>query len=435
MNKIIKEFRAVHFENMLEAGSLSFTFAVIILILIPLYIWFIPPFMVLWGIIWILENRKKKIHFHSENRFPVFLFFLFIAFYLWQLAGILYSDDTNTGWNTFLSRLSLFLFPLVLLIPGEKIKKNGISLLKIFAGSTTLFIIICFGYALYNSISFQNGVFLFNPHPAKEYWMNYFYGFYFSVNQHPSYLAMYVIMSGFISFESWFNTSLRMKKRIGWLVNGIFLMISLYFLSSRSGLLAVVVLIPVYLFFKVYKRKKLITGFAILVLLSILFFVVRTNERVSIGMGEISKESFFQRDGRISIWESALHTIRHNLILGVGIGDVKTELMKEYQRRGDQNLIENHYNVHNQYLEILLENGIIGLTFFLSILVVMFYFAFSERNVLYSLFIIMMVIFFLFETVLNRLQGVTFFSLFSFLLIHINNNNQIMPVDIQKQEE
>ncbi len=251
--------------------------------------------------------------------------------------------------------------------------------------------------------------------------------------QHPSYLAMYVIMSVFISFESWFDTSLRMKKRIGWLVNGIFLLISLYFLSSRSGLLAVVVLIPVYFFLKVYKRKKLITGFAILILLLILFFVVRTNERVSIGMDEISKESFFQRDGRISIWESAIHLIRHNLILGVGIGDVKAELMKEYQRRGDQNLIENHYNVHNQYLEILLENGIIGLILFLSILGVMFYIAFSERNILYCLFIIMMVIFFLFETVLNRLQGVTFFSLFSFLLIHINNNNQIMPVDIQKQ--
>ena len=420
---------------MLEAGSLSLAFAVIILILIPLYIWFVPPFMVLWGMIWILENRKKKIHSISENRFPVILFFLFIAFYLWQLAGILYSDDTGTGWNTFLSRLSLFLFPLVLLIPGEKIKKNGISLLKIFAASTTIFIIICFGYAFYNSISFRNGVFLFNPHPAKEYWMNYFYGFYFSVNQHPSYLAMYVIISGFISFESWFDTSLKMKKRIGWLVNGIFLMISLYFLSSRSGLLAVVVLIPVYLFLKVYKRKKLIAGFAILILLLILFLVVRTNERISIGMDEISKESFFKRDGRIYIWESAIHSVRHNLILGVGIGDVKKELMKEYQLLGDQNLIQNRYNVHNQYLEILLENGIIGLTLFISIMIFMFYIAFTERNILYGLFIIMIVIFFLFETVLNRLQGVTFFSLFSFLLIHINYNHQIMPISIQKQEE
>jgi O-antigen ligase len=244
---------------------------------------------------------------------------------------------------------------------------------------------------------------------------------------------MYVIISGFISFESWVDTSLRMKKRIGWLVNGIFLMISLYFLSSRSGLLAVVVLIPVYLFLKVYKRKKLIAGFAILILLSILFLVVRTNERVSIGMDEISKESFFQRDGRIYIWESAIHSVRHNLILGVGIGDVKAELMKEYQLLGDQNLIQNRYNVHNQYLEILLENGIIGLTLFISIMIFMFYIAFTERNVLYGLFIIMMVIFFLFETVLNRLQGVTFFSLFSFLLIHINYDNQKIPVDIQKR--
>jgi O-antigen ligase len=225
-----------------------------------------------------------------------------------------------------------------------------------------------------------------------------------------------------------------MRKRIGWLVNGCFLLVSLYFLSSRSGLLAVIILAPVYLFLKVYKNRKLVTGFAILLLLMILIFAIRTNERVSIGMNEDSKELFFQKDGRISIWTSALHLIRHNLILGVGIGDVKAELSKEYQKRGDQNLISNHYNAHNQYLEILLENGIIGAILFLSIVGVMFYIAFSEKNVLYIIFNIMMVVFFLFETILYRLQGVTFFSLFSFLLIHINSNKQTMQVNIQKTE-
>lgn len=416
-------------KNILENRTLSYFILAIVLILIPLYIRFIPPFMVLWGISWIMESCMSKQYFNKENRFQNWLFILFITFYLWQAVGIFYSDDVITGRNTLFSRLSLFLFPLVLLIPGKKIEKNIGILLKIFAGSTSLFIVICFGHALYSSLFLQNGALMFNPHPQKEYWMNFFYGSYFSINQHPSYLAMYVILSGFISFESWFDNTASKWKRFAWLLNGIILAISLYFLSSRSGFLAIFIMVPVYIIKKYYKHHKLITVVSILLMLVFSFFIVRTNERVKIGLSEIANETFLSRDGRISIWSSAFQSIRNNLIFGVGIGDVKTELMKEYIRQGDQNLIQNRYNVHNQYLEILMENGIIGLALFLSILGVMLYIAFSERNTLYYSFTIMMLIFFLFETVMERLQGVSFFALFSFLLIYASSDKQSVKID------
>jgi O-antigen ligase len=148
---------------------------------------------------------------------------------------------------------------------------------------------------------------------------------------------------------------------------------------------------------------------------------------VKITLNSISNGSFKQnatKDGRVIIWSSALRIIRNNLMIGVGIGDVRAELMKEYQRLGDQNLIENNYNAHNQFLEILLEDGIIGLVFFMTILICMFIIMISEKNLLYGLFIIMMLFFFMFETVLYRLAGVSFFALFSFLLIHTSSKKQ-----------
>jgi O-antigen ligase len=426
MSNIAKESKSILLKNILDSGTLSFYFAIMVLIVMPLYIWLVPPFMILWGISWIIENRKIKFKFDKEHRLQNWLLILFVVLYLWQLIGILYSTDVKTGWNTLISRLSLLLFPIVLFRPGKKIELNANILLKIFAGSTSLFILICYGYALYNSLSFHYGFFIFNPHPAEEYWMNYFYGSYFSINEHPSYLAMYAILSGFISFESSFDHSLGKWKRIGWLLNGILLIISLYFLSSRSGLLTIIILVPVYMVKKFFRTNKLISISALLLLLVFSILVVCTNERVKIGIGELSSDSFLAKDGRISIWSSALHSIRRNLIFGVGTGDVKAELMKEYSRRGDQNLIQNRYNVHNQYLEILMENGIIGLTIFLTILGAIFYSSFSEKNTIYYLFISMMLIFFLFETVMERLQGISFFALFSFLLIYSGkNSNQL----------
>jgi hypothetical protein len=44
----------------------------------------------------------------------------------------------------------------------------------------------------------------------------------------------------------------------------------------------------------------------------------------------------------------------------------------------------------------------------------------SEKNFYMLLFLIMIIIFFLFESMLNRLAGVSFFSLFSTLLIHLD---------------
>jgi O-antigen ligase len=105
--------------------------------------------------------------------------------------------------------------------------------------------------------------------------------------------------------------------------------------------------------------------------------------------------------------------------MGVGTGDASDELKKEFKNRGYINGYYDNLNAHNQFLEILLENGLIGLILFLTILGYMSYIAISQRNILSGLFIIMMFVFFMFETVLNRLSGISFFAFLSFLLIHI----------------
>ncbi len=81
-------------------------------------------------------------------------------------------------------------------------------------------------------------------------------------------------------------------------------------------------------------------------------------------------------------------------------------------------------NAHNQFLEVLLENGVIGLLIFIIIFAVMLYISFLEKNILYGIFTLMIIMFFMFETVLYRLAGVTFFSLFSFILLYVPHNKE-----------
>lgn len=176
------------------------------------------------------------------------------------------------------------------------------------------------------------------------------------------------------------------------------------------------------------EQKGKINGYGYFITLAVVaisfvfFSLLSTNDRVKLGLKAISNDTLKQsaiKDGRPIIWRSAIQVIRNHLIFGVGIGDVKTELMTEYQKTGNKDLIEKQYNVHNQFLEILLEDGMVGLLLFMALVIFMFWIAFSRKSVLYLLFLVMIILFFTFETVLYRFAGVSFFSLFSFTLLHL----------------
>jgi O-antigen ligase len=215
-------------------------------------------------------------------------------------------------------------------------------------------------------------------------------------------------------------------RRVTWLIILIVFFFALYFLSSRAGILAAIILFPVYLLYKLYKKvsKWIILGALTAIILAFIV-IAGTNDRLSYTFEGISlKENLvkvFEKDVRCSIWKSAISVIKHNMVTGVGIGDASTELKKEFINQGYSYGYYNDLNAHNQYLEVLLENGLIGLVIFSCILGYMLFVSISEKNLIYGLFILMILIFFSFESVLNRLAGITFFSLFSFLLIHIKS--------------
>jgi len=423
MNKIITKLLS---DNLLKRGYFSFVCALLSVIILPIHVKYLPPFMIMWGICWILENYSRfNIIWNSKTAYKL-LFIMFVAYYLWQAVGILYSTDIKMGLLNLFGRLALILFPLVLFSPGETVQNKANILVRIFALSTFLFILLCFGYALYRSVSLQNGLWTFNPHPAQYPWLSYFYSSELTISQHPSYIAMYVLLSVFICFESWFDHSVKFQYRILWLILGFLLLISMYFLSSRAGILISLILIPFYIIYKFNRlRKGKFIWIVVILIVILLIPLVLKNKRVDYLYGEVfNKQVDYQRkkDPRFLIWGSTLNIVRQNLLLGVGIGDVRTELAKEYERIGEVEMAKERLNAHNQFLEVLLENGIIGSVLFISIFICMTFIAISDKNLLYGLFIIIIFAFFLFESILYRFAGVSFFSLFSFLLLHIPKN-------------
>ena len=415
LNKILPE-------NLIKRGYFTFIFALLSLVILPIHVQYLPPFMIMWCLSWIIENfllRNEKWNLKTPHKV---LFLLFISYYIWQAVGLIYTSDTKQGLLNLFGRLSLVLFPMVLIFPGEMIKDKINMLARVFAGSTFIYMLICFTNSLFRSINLNDRA--FNPHPVEYPWLNYFYSADLTISQHPSYVAMYVLLSVFICYESWFRSSLKTKHRIFWLISGTILLLSQYFISSRAGIFISLVLVPLYFLIKIKNSKYFrLLGILIITVVICLLPVIIKNQRVDYLFGGVfNKKVSYERkqDPRFQIWESALNVSKQNLLLGVGIGDVRHELSHEYERIGEDQMAKERFNAHNQFIEVLLENGIVGAIIFLSIFLCMGYIAYIDKNLLYGFFILMIILFFMFETILYRLAGVSFFSLFSFLFLYLN---------------
>lgn len=408
-----------------EPGYLAFLAAIIAVLVLPVHNQYLPPFMIIWFLFWLLDFLSRKGNVREDSSDSVMLLCCFISLFLWLVSGLLYSENLNQGFLLISRKLSLILFPVILFSPGLEIKKRINFLLKAFTLGTVAFLLFCYCYALFRSVFFNSGQWTFNPINPEEPWINYFYGAELTSGQHPSYVAMYTVFSVFIAFEFFSAKTLKLSSRYVWLAIGLFLFISVYFLSSRAGFLATILVLPFYLVIKLGRQRLNIKSVALILFLIIgitsLYFL---NQRVNYNVN-ISKifetDSISITDDRTVIFRSAVNAIAKNPIFGTGVGDASDVLKTEFLNSGYTKGYNDSMNAHNQYLEYLLSSGVVGLLLFLAIIGVMIRSAIRNRNTLYAVFIIIIMVFFTFESMLNRLAGITYFSLFSFLLMHLKN--------------
>lgn len=412
-----------------ESGKLHYYLSLFMMFLLPEYFRYLPPFMVLWGILFIIDFKNKISRIKESPAKTRVLLFLFLIMFFWSVIGLLYSENISEGIRNITLRLPLLLFPLVLISPEELIQEKIYKLLRLFTISTFLYVIVCFGVATYRSFSIIDGNWQYNPHPMQYPWLSYFYGTYFAIFQHPSYLSMYVLLSFFIALEYVFNPLLPIFKKFLWIIGCSILLLSLYLLSSRAALIAAAVSIPVYFMVKLTQGHKKQIWWAISILIiGGLFFILFSNPRLQLILESDTKEELISKtlkESRFGIWKAGLHIIQQSPVFGVGTGDIQNKLNEEYQITGDKDLLQvKALNAHNQFIEIAAENGIIALLIFISILFLMTEIAISSKNTLYLMFIIIVLISFMFETMLNRLAGLSFFGIFSFLLLHLKQNSE-----------
>ena len=333
---------------------------------------------------------------------------------LWILpfAQLITLNGLSDHWSHLETKLSLLLLPVIFLIDVNTNKDFINKLAKVFLIGCCISITICLIKASYNSFILELD--------------NSFYYKNISIFHHPSYFTMYInfgiglLYLNLISNTPFFN----IQKKLLWLMIITFTLF-IVLVSSRTGWISNFIIHS--LFIIILIRKKFFKQKHILYVISVLIVIgglVNFSPSLKNRFIEIINHTIYadqQSDypsstsTRIKAWESASELIKDHWAFGLGTGKGAVELNEIYNSKKYFSLTKKNTNTHNQYLQYLLDHGIIGLIFLLFFTLIMFIKSYKSKDFMYTLFIGLIIINFMTESVLETQSGVIFFAFFNTL--------------------
>jgi O-antigen ligase len=369
--------------------------------------------------IWLINQKYKASRLLIlENK----ILLLPGLFYLLHLVSIFYSSNWQYASLDYQIKLSYLLFPIVL--SGFSFSISEIRKFKFyFIGGVVVTSIFYFVYASIRYFeSGDTGLFFYSE---------------YSRFMHPGYFTIYLNLAFIFLMENYFlNAEKKKSERVILFLIMFFVFANITLLSARMAWIVAVLTILIYyfiLFFKsqIQKREKYISILFVLLMIGFQMGANRFNNKSDSRFKQIedaienpsqmtqAPERTYEGESgitaRVHLWKNAAELISQNLFFGVGAGDLKEDLIKVYGKNNFAYGIKNNMSPHNQYLHTTVILGVFGLCFLLTMLFMPAVAAFKNQQWIYFLFMVIIVVNCITESILERQSGVMLFAFFNSL--------------------
>lgn len=382
-------------------------------LLLYLFIFFLPSFqkisivcIFLFGISYLIwGNLRGTFTKILENK----LLALPPLFYFIHLLGLIYTNNFNYAFSDLETKSSLLFIPLLLLsFNPRKILLNNLETTFVYGNVSAG--LICLINALYSYSNLNE--------PDVFFYEKY------SFFLHPTYFTIYLNLSLLLVIKIYFNKlNLSFRSNFIYLLLILFLFANITLLTSRAGIVITLVtsfgfLVYLLLTIPKYRGKYLIHAVIILILFASQLLVLKNFNRFAYLKYEIiaaekvgGNTKKYDSEGvtptRVQLWMNAFEVIKLHPVFGVGTGDLKDELIRIYwENKGI------YLNPHNQYLQTAATLGSIGLLILLAMLIFPINYSIKKKNPMYILFIVIIGLNAVTESILERQAGIVFFSFF-----------------------
>ena len=365
----------------------------------------------------------------SDRKFDFRLFLVSVSFFLLLLFSIGYSENVSYALKKLETGLSLLAYPLVFVLLyncRDKMDKQFLETLKwVFVAALSFFLVATFTFYFLTEPFYTFKSTIVHYHTLVDLRI-------IGYEIHSIYLSMYIGVG--IIFLIDIMSKIKSNKRFYLLILIAFLFVFMAVLNKRGPVIAMGLVGLVFLIkskFKANLTLYLLTLTFAFVLASL--FIPRFNNvnrfKEIIDIEGLKTNPNSSTALRLSIYNCALKQAIKSPVFGYGWGDAKGVLNECYKEENPSLLLKN-YNTHNQFLSMLLSTGIVGLLLFF------FYFyyilKYSNKNGNQVLFFLLLYFGFnmLSENILEREDGVIFFSFFVNLFIF---NSEIKSSKIQEK--
>lgn len=377
---------------------------------LPIYPRLATPFIAIAVVNWFFSGQINSKIKRLLNPLPI----IFSSFYIIHLIGLLYTTDIMEGARDVETKLTLFLFPLLLFsVPFKDYFLEKRQLLQAFIIGSLFSSIYCFIYAVYTQ--WTTGYSSFSYRDLSD-----------ALDAHPAYQGIYMGFALFTIIHYYFFSREKplFEKKINLLL-AIFFLVMVFLFNSRTVILATTILfIITILILSIQKLGILkalgVTGLFGILLIAILLLIPATNRRINYTIKSFQIEQSKSDENKVNIrfliWESGIEAIQSNPIIGTGTGDIQNHLMSIYKKNKITLAIMTNYNAHNQFIQTTIALGAIGLIILILNFVIPLILGFKSKDYLLLMFLLSFLIFSLTESALEKQQGVLYYAFFNSLL-------------------
>ncbi len=347
------------------------------------------------------ENLKKSYHL----LLPLFLIFLLPLF-----AALNPYEELGTVFKHLEKHLGLLIIPITIIACKEDYEKLWSNLFTALLWGCVATLLICYANSIYEMV--------IGNEPLHYFWRYRHLNHQFTniADTHPAYLGLFIVTSiAFLFIESSIKKWLK-------LILILFFLLGLVQLASRMAILSVGLLFLVFLWTKVKSHwKEIAIGTGVLLIIGVLFLNVASSfmkERL------ISFEKL-ENDERISRYKISYDIFKEYPIFGLGFAKKDEVRINKYLEHDFKVAALEKYNAHNQFLEYLSVNGIIGGVIYLGVFGYLFYVAWIKRQ---YFFVCVMILFFIAnitESMLVRIKGIEFLAITVSLLLILKKKKEL----------
>lgn len=367
-------------------------------------------------------NRSKLLRIPKQV-------WIFQLLYFLAAAGYVYSSHKHAAGFLLERQLTILLIPLLLPLAIEFDDSRKRGLLNAF----TLSLVLTIPYLFVNAFGMLRQMKL----PLSGIMSQEFFHHRFSdpIGIHAGYLSLYVAIAIFYLLQRLFEPASKTQQLL-FSFGLLILFAGLFFLAARNVWGATFVIVcGVFPFF--YIRNKLRFFSVVIVLLAaallaatqVPYLKKRFTSEFASDISAAHNRDFTGVEPRIDRWVCAGELIAKSPLYGYGTGDEIPMLQAQYMQHGLYISYLEEFNAHNQYLSYLLKNGIIGLAALLFCFGWFLRLAVRAKDFIYISFLLLLLIGFATENILDTNKGILFFALFNTffgyrcLLIQAGKNN------------